>query len=75
MNAIKNINKFKKLKLIHSFSKISPEAERLMSEIKEEHNAIDFKKLISMEANKKYFDFRNLKGPSNLLQTFTIRVH
>ena len=42
MNAIKNINKLKKLKLIYSFSKISPEAERLMSEIKEERNAIDF---------------------------------
>ena len=43
LNAIKNISiNSKKLKVIDSFSKIGPEAEKLMSEIKEEQNAIDY---------------------------------
>ena len=46
LNAINNISiNSKKLKLIDAFSKISPEAEKLISKIKEEQNAIDFKKL------------------------------
>ena len=48
--------------MINFFSKISPEAEKLISEIKEERNAIDSKKLIFMEANRKYFNFRVFKG-------------
>ena len=46
LNAINNISiNSKKLKLIDAFSKISPEAEKLISKIKEEQNAINFKKL------------------------------
>ena len=46
LNAINNISiNSKKLKLFDAFSKISPEAEKLISKIKEEQNAIDFKKL------------------------------
>ena len=43
LNAIKNISiNSKKLKVIDSFSEIGPEAEKLMSEQKEEQNAIDY---------------------------------
>ena len=57
MNEIKSISiNPKKLKVLDSFSKISPEAEKLMSEIKEEQSAIDSKKLIFMGGNKKIFD-------------------
>ena len=46
LNAINDISiNSKKLKLFDAFSKISPEAEKLISKIKEEQNAIDFKKL------------------------------
>ena len=57
MNEIKSISiNPKKLKVLDSFSKISPEAEKLMSGIKEEQSAIDSKKLIFMGGNKKIFD-------------------
>ena len=57
MNEIKSISiNPKNLKVLDSFSKISPEAEKLMSEIKEEQSAIDSKKLIFMGGNKKIFD-------------------
>ena len=65
-NTIKNSINSKNLKVIHSSSKISPEAEKLMSEIKKEPNAIDSKKLIFMGANKIFFDFRVFKGPYEL---------
>ena len=58
LNEIKSISiNPKKLKVLDSFSKISPEAEKLMSEIKEEQSAIDSKKLIFMGGNKKIFDW------------------
>ena len=60
MNPIKNISiNSKKLKLIDSFIKISPEAEKLMSETKED-KMLSTLKNIFMGANKKYFDFRVL---------------
>ena len=59
MDAIKNISiNSKKLKLIDSFSKISPEAEKLTIGINKEQNAVDSKKLIFMGTNKENFDFR-----------------
>ena len=64
MDAIKNISiNSKKLKLIDSFSKISPEAEKLVIAINKEQNAVDSKKLIFLGTNKKNFDFRVFKGP------------
>ena len=64
MDAIKNISiNSKKLKLIDSFSKISPEAEKLTIGINKEQNAVDSEKLIFMGTNKENFDFRVFKGP------------
>ena len=45
--------------MIDSFIKISPEAEKLMSETKED-KMLSTLKNIFMGANKKYFDFRVL---------------
>ena len=74
-NTIKNSINSKNLKVIHSSSKISPEAEKLMSEIKKEQSAIDSKKLIFMGANKNFLILEFLKVHMSLLRLFTIRVH
>ena len=64
LNPIKNFSiNSKKLKLIDSFSKISPGAEKLMSETKEDKMSSTVKNLFLWGANKKYFDFRVFKGP------------
>ena len=63
-NAIKNINiGSKEPKVINYFNKISPEAEKLMNELREGQDFIDFEKLSFVGANKKYFHFRVFKDP------------
>ena len=59
LNGIKNINTDSKLlKVITSFSRLGFEAEKLIDEIKEEQNAIDFDKLLCAKAGGKiHFNF------------------
>ena len=78
LNGIKNINTDSKLlKAITSFSRLGFEAEKLIDEIKEEQNAIDFDKFLYVKTDGKtrFLTLVFLKIRKSFHQTFIIRVH
>ena len=71
LSPIKNISvNSKKLKLIDSFSKISPEAEKLMSETKEDKMLSTLKNLFLWEPIKNILILEFLKVHTSLLRIF-----
>ena len=65
LNAIKNISKGSKLpKAIVSFSRLGLGAKKLIDEIKEEQNAINFDKLLCVKTDgKTHFNFGIFEDP------------
>ena len=68
LNGIKNISKGSKLpKAIVSFSRLGLGAKKLIDEIKEEQNAINFEKLLGVKTDgKTHFTFGIFEDPQKL---------
>ena len=68
LNAIKNINKDSKLpKATASFSRLGLDEKKLIDEIKEEQNAINFDKLLCVKTDgKTHFNFGSFEDPQKL---------
>ena len=68
LNVIKSINKGSKLlKAIASFSRLGLDAKKLIDEIKEEQNVINFDKVLCMKTDgKTHFNFGIFEDPQKL---------